>query len=206
MNSSCCRPVPGTLPVLWRWLLSARAVLSHAAPLEGSFLQVLTCGAEGAALPPRCRDAAWPFPPLALGTPACDEAAEGSAWAGSDHRETQRWHGDGMGTHDSTPPAEPLRAHLPSAVPVSHWCWVLGSRGGRLSPISSGCWRTPCRTSPQWLGALQFILGIEALGKISHRTSTSCSSSWLGPPDHPESLGCERFCSKLSSLRSDLKA
>uniref|UniRef100_A0A493T6J2 Uncharacterized protein n=1 Tax=Anas platyrhynchos platyrhynchos TaxID=8840 RepID=A0A493T6J2_ANAPP len=28
----------------------------------------------------------------------------------------------------------------------------------------------------------------------------------LGPPDHPESLGCERFCSKLPSLCSDLKA
>ena len=190
----------------WRWLLSVHAVLSPRGPTGGSFLQVLTCRARGAALPPCCQGVAWPFPPLALGTSACNEAAEGSPRAGSDHGETRGWRGDGTGTCSSTPPAEPLRAHLPPAVPVSHRCWVLGSRRGQLSPISSGCWRSPCRTSPQWPSALQFIPGVEALGKISCQTSSSCSSPWLGPPDHPESLGCERFCSELSSLRSDLKA
>lgn len=102
------------------------------------------------------------------------------------------------GTCSSTLVAEPLWAHLPSAFLVSCQFWVSGSSRGR---------RSPCCTSPGWPGVLQFIPGVEALGKINHQPSSSCCSCPCpGPPDHPEGLGCQRLRSKLSSLRSDLKA
>lgn len=159
------------------------------------------CGAEGTLLPPHCPGTAWPFPPLALGIPASNEAAKGSPWAGRGCRGTQRWHGDGMGTCGSTLPTEPLPARLPS-VPVCHQCWVLGTR---LSPVSS---EEALPYVSMAAGCCALHPGCRSIGKnlICHLTSPSCSSPRLGPPDHPESLGCERFCSKLSSLRSDLKA
>lgn len=54
-DSSRCRLVPGMLPVPWWQLLPVRAVLSPCSPAGGSVLQVLTCRARGATLPPSAK-------------------------------------------------------------------------------------------------------------------------------------------------------
>lgn len=157
--------MPGMLPVPWRWLLPVCAALSPRSPAGRSFLQVLTCRARGATLRPSAKvlpgsSLLWHLALLLVGKLPKGPYGQGV---------TMEKHGDGTGTRSSTPLVESLQAHLPSAVPVSHWCWVLGSGRGRLSPVSSRSWRSLCRMSPRWLGALQFITGVEALEKKASR-------------------------------------